>query len=242
MPTLHAIRYTCPTRRPPGLRSRPAHPLISRVDGPGSVGSNCGVQPDRRSDTISFGSRQVSTKTRWLIVVVMLAIALAWAITVTMHYRADVTSLRRELRAARLPAPATVASPIILSVSTAALPASGTLRGSIMAITAISARSLKTVLVTAQIVGARPNSRYELLGGDCVGSATTRTWASGVTNADGSAQLAGPSMTISSSRHEYYFSLDLRGRLSSPGPAAHGYFGQPHGLSSVRPDVAPCAP
>ena len=155
----------------------------------------------------------------------MLAIALAWAITATMHYRVDVTSLRREPRAARLPAPATVASPIILSVSTAALPASGTLRGSIMAITAISARSLKTVLVTAQIVGARPNSRYELLGGDCVGSATTRTWASGVTNADGSAQLAGPSMTISSSRHEYYFSLDLRGRLSSPGPAAHGYLG-----------------
>lgn len=110
------------------------------------------------------------------------------------------------------------------------------------AVTASSAGGLSTVLVTADIIGAKTNTRYDLFGGDCGGSTADRIWASGVTNADGSAELTGPSLTIPAPHHEYYFSLSLPGPHSSPGPAAHGFFGQAHGLSPVRPEIAPCAP
>lgn len=215
---------------------------IYYVDEPDQAASNCGVQPGPPPDMVSFSSRRVSARTRWLTVVVLLSVALAWAIITAMQYRADVTSLGKELRAARRSASTTIASPVALSVSTAALRGSGTLRGAMRAVTASSAGGLRTVLVTADITGAKANTRYDLFGGDCAGSTAARIWASGVTNADGSAQLTGPSLTIPASYLEYYFSLGLPGRNSSPGPAAHGFFGQAHGLSSVRPEIAPCAP
>jgi hypothetical protein len=167
---------------------------------------------------------------------------LAAAITIAVHYCSEAAALRRHLHSARAPgAPPSAAAPR-LSSSTTALPSSGTLAGEVTAVTARSSAGLAEVIVTARITGGRPHSSYELLGGDCAGTAAGHRWAAGVTDARGSADLTGAARTVSVS-DEYYLVLGSAGMYQThPGPAVHGYFGIARGLSAVRDGVAPCAP
>ena len=103
-------------------------------------------------------------------------------------------------------------------------------------------RPAPPALSTARISGGRPHSQYELFGGDCAGNAANHAWAIAVTDARGSADLAGHAWTVSVS-HEYYLVVGTPGLYREhPGPAVRGYFGVARGLSAVRSRVAPCAP
>ncbi len=106
-----------------------------------------------------------------------------------------------------------------------------------------SSAGLAQVIVTARINGGRPHARYELSGGDCAGNAADHSWAAGVTDARGSADLSGHVWRVSVS-DEYFLVVGSPGMYQNrPGPAVHGYyFGIARGLSAVQTGVAPCAP
>ncbi len=103
-----------------------------------------------------------------------------------------------------------------------------------------SSSGLARVVVTARITGGQPDARYELFGSDCAGDAPGHSWAAGTTNDQGSAELTGSPWTVSVS-HRYFLTLSSPGS-DHPGPAVHGYFGRPDGLSPVRGGIAPCVP
>ncbi len=190
---------------------------------------------------ISAGPRTVSSRAAWLTAVVLLAAALTGAIIVAVHYRSEAAAAHRQLRPARTPAPPRPAAPT-LSSDTTALPSSGTLTGEVTVFAARSSDRLAQVLVTGRISGGRPDSQYELFGGDCAGNAADHAWAIAVTNARGSADLNGHAWTVSVS-HEYYLVVGTPGLYREhPGPAVRGHFGIARGLSAVRAGIAPCAP
>lgn len=168
--------------------------------------------------------------------------AVAGAITVAVHYRSEAAALRRHLHSVRAPVAPPSAAPPRLSSSTTALPASGTLAGEVTVVTARFSARLAEVVVTARISGGLPHSSYMLFGGDCAGNAADHTWAAGLTDASGSADLTGQAWTVSLS-DQYYLVVSSPGmNQTHPGPAVHGYIGIPRGLSAVQDTVEPCAP
>jgi hypothetical protein len=176
----------------------------------------------------------------WLTAVALLAAALTGAIILAGHYRGEAAAAHRQLRSARAPVPPRPAP--VLSSDTAALPPSGTLTGEVTVFAARSSAGMAQVIVTARITGGRPDSPYELFGGDCAGNAADHAWAIAVTDARGSANLAGHAWTVSVS-HEYYLVVGTPGLYREhPGPAVRGHFGIARGLSAVRTRVTPCAP
>jgi len=178
----------------------------------------------------------------WLTAVVLLAAALTGTIIVAVHYRGEAAALRRQLRSTRAPVPSRPAPPT-LSRDTTALPSSGTLTGEVTVFAVRSSAGLAQVIVTARISGGRPHARYELSGGDCAGNAADHSWAAGVTDARGSADLSGHVWRVSVS-DEYFLVVGSPGMYQNhPGPAVHGYyFGIARGLSAVPPGVPACAP
>jgi hypothetical protein len=177
----------------------------------------------------------------WLTAVVLLAAALTGAIIVAVHYHREAAALHRQLRTARASAPPSAVSPMLSSTATE-LPAFGPLVGEVTVFAAArSSARLAQIIVTARISGGRPHSSYELIGGDCAGNAADHSWASGVTDARGSADLTGHVWRVAMG-HEYYLILSSsRLYRNRPGPAVHGYFGTARGLSAVRGGTAPCA-
>lgn len=203
--------------------------------------SNCHVRHTQPVDVISAGPRRASSRAALLTVIVLLAAALTGAIIVAVHYRGEAAAAHRQLRLVRHPAPSRSAPPT-LSSDTIALPSSGSLAGEVTIFAVRSSARLARVIVTAQITGGRPDSQYELFGGDCTGNAVNRAWAIAVTGARGSADFTGHAWTVSPS-HEYYLVVGTPGLYREhPGPAVHGHFGMARGLSTVRGGIAPCAP
>jgi hypothetical protein len=199
------------------------------------------MRPAQPADVISARPRRVSSRVVWLTAVMLLAAALTGTIIVAVHYRGEAAAAHRQLRSARAPVPPRPAPPA-LSTDTTALPSSGTLTGEVTVFAVRSSAGLAQVIVTARISGGRPHSQYELFGGDCAGNAADHAWAIAVTDARGSADLAGHAWTVSVS-HEYYLVVGTPGLYREhPGPAVRGYFGVARGLSAVRSGVAPCAP
>lgn len=204
------------------------------------------MEPRQPADVISAEPRRVPSRAAWLTaMVVMLAAALAGAIIIAVHYRDQVLVLRRQAHLAQVsppvgpgrarPAPPTLVSEMSL------LPSSGPLTGEVIAFTARSPATLAQVIVTVRISGGRPYSRYELIGGDCAGSAADWAWAAGLADARGSAVLTGQVRTVSL-QDEYSLILGGAGlQQNRPGPAVHGYFGIARGLSAVRDSFPPCA-
>jgi hypothetical protein len=170
--------------------------------------------------------------------VLLLAAALAAAIAVAVHYRHDVvyrstSSLRPH---------GALAGQVAVFVMQSPLPPPGALTGQVTVFVAQPSARRAEVVVSALITGARPHATYELVGNDCASNGPDHTWATGVTDAHGSAHLIGHPWTVST--NDAYF-LVLQSHFlnqKSPGPAVHGYFAQgPPGLSPVSDGVAPCA-
>lgn len=169
-------------------------------------------------DVISAEPRTISSRVGWVIAVVLLAAALAGAITIAVHYRGEVAALRRHPR----PAPASVApgtAPLTLSSTTVALPSYGPLNGDVTVFSAQTSKRLAQIVLSAHISGGRPHTSYALIGFDCAGSSGYQTWAAGVTDADGSGTLSGHAWTVSLS-DEYWLYLS-----PSSGSAGHGVRG-----------------
>jgi hypothetical protein len=231
---------------------RPRRPVLARMwhDRPGFAGcfdgllqpvSNCHVQPTRPADIIFADPRTFSRRVAWPMTVVLVATALIAAILVAVHYRGEAASVRRQLHSNGTPVPVSTGS-LALSSTTVALPAPGPLAGQVTVFAVRSSARQAQIIVTARITGGRPHSRYELFGAGCAGNAAVRTWAAGIADARGSADLTGQAWTVSVST-EYYIVLGAPGMYQDhPGPAVHGYLGIARGLSAVRGGIAPCAP
>jgi hypothetical protein len=149
--------------------------------------------------------------------VALLAAALAVAITVAVHYRGEVASLRRQLRSVPASHPASTV-PLTLSSSTVALPSHAGLNGAVTVFSAKSAGGLAQILLSAHISGGRPRTSYALTGFDCAGSPGYETWAAGITDANGTANLSGHALTVSlSDRYWLYLSPASSGTAVSRG-------------------------
>jgi hypothetical protein len=190
------------------------------------------------ADVISAEPRSFALRPAWGLAVALLVATLAAAVVMALHYRDEAAAHQRSQPAAGS-AQAGIAS-LLLSTSTAVLPGAPPLSGEVTAFAVRSPAGLARVVVTARITGGRPGVRYDLFGGDCAGDAPVHDWATGSTNAHGSAELTGRPWTVSVS-HRYFLALSSPGS-DHPGPAVHGYFGRVHGLSPVRGGIAPCVP
>ena len=185
--------------------------------------SNCGMKP-QPDDVISANPRAVVSWLAWVIVAV-LAAALAGAITIAVHYRGEVSALRRETRPAPAIRPAPVhpsggVVPLTLSSGTARLAPYRSLNGEVTVFSARQTGRQAQIMVSARISGGRPDTRYDLIGADCDGS-SVGAWATGTTGADGSGNLDGTAVTVS--LHAYYM-LYLKLPSGSPGPSLLGNF------------------
>jgi hypothetical protein len=174
-----------------------------------------------------------------LVAVMLLAAALAAAVAVAVHYRDAV--LHRST--SPLPRHGALAGHVTVFVAQSPLPPLGALAGQVTVFVAQSSPGRAEVVVSALIRGARPHATYELVGNDCASNGSDHTWASGVTDSRGSAELIGHPRTVST--NDAYF-LVLASRFlgqKRPGPAVHGFFERAApGLSPVSGGVAPCAP
>jgi hypothetical protein len=198
------------------------------------------MNPDQH-DVISASPRTIRAWVAWLAAVVLLAGALIWVLVAALHYRQEAAMLHRQLRSVPVHVPPRSPS-MTVSSDTVLLHVSGRLAGAVTVFAVRSSAGQARVVVTARITGGRPDSQYELFGGDCAGNAADHAWAWGTTDSRGSADIAGRAWTVSPGR-EYYLIVGSPGLYREhPGPAVHGRFGLARGLSAVRDRAAPCTP
>ena len=172
----------------------------------------------------------------WLLAGVQAA-ALAVSVAVAVHDHAEAGALHHAgPLAASLPA-----SPMPQVTSAALrLPAGGGVVGTVVITAAALPGAVRAQFtVSAVITGGTPGTVYELIGSDCT-TADPRpeeVWATGLTGADGTADLAGYAWT-GSVADRYWMALDPS-PVSRP-PGLHGQFAQ--GKAAPFPaGQAPCA-
>ncbi len=162
------------------------------------------MKPQQPDDVISVNPRTVSCRTASLIAVVLLAAALAGAITVAVHYRGQAAVLHPRPARTVTAAPPPTTEPQTLASGTVALPSSKALNGEVTVFSARTSRTLAQIMLSVQISGGRPHTRYELIGFDCEGSSVGyETWAAGITDAGGRGNLSGKALPVSLS--DYYW-------------------------------------
>ena len=180
----------------------------------------------------------------WLLVGV-LAVALAVSIAVAVHYHAEAGALHQaEVGALHHAGPLAASLPAspMPQVTSAALrlPAGGAVAGTVViTAAALPGAGRAQFTVSAVITGGTPGTVYDLIGSDCT-TADPRpeeVWATGLTGADGTADLAGYAWT-GSVADRYWMALDPS-PVSRP-PGLHGQFAQ--GKAAPFPaGQAPCA-
>jgi hypothetical protein len=200
-----------------------------------------GDERDADSDVITAGCEppgrpQPGRLVRLLVIV--LAVALAGAVAVALHYRAQAGRLRPCRPAGA--ASAVSSLPQLTSVALR-LPADGTITGTVF-ITAAALPGADRAQFTMSVVitGARPDTVYDLTGNDCSAAAPLpdHAWATGVTDRAGAATLTGHAWT-GTVADEYWLALDPS--PVNPPPGLHGTFAQ--GTATPFPaGQAPCAP
>jgi hypothetical protein len=168
----------------------------------------------------------------------LLAAALAGAITVAVHYRGEVASLRRQLRSASVSRPPGTV-PLAPTSSMVALPSRGPLNAEVTVFSVRSSGEMAQIVLSARITGGVPHASYALTGFDCDGSSGYQTWAAGVAGADGAANLSGHAWTVSL-RDEYWLYLHPSSS-GSAGPGVHGRFTSAWRLSAIPVGAAPCS-
>ena len=172
----------------------------------------------------------------WLLVGVQAA-ALAVTVAVAVHYRAEARGLRPGGPAAA----GLTASPMPQVTSAALpLPADGGVAGTVViTAAALPGAGRAQFTVSAVITGGTPGTVYDLIGSDCT-TADPRpdeVWATGLTGADGTADLAGYAWT-GAVADRYWMALDPSPASRPPG--LHGQFAQ--GRAAPFPaGHAPCA-
>jgi hypothetical protein len=170
--------------------------------------------------------------------ILALTAALVGSVAIGLHYRAQAARVSRG-RPAVTSGP--VSPPVPQMTSTEfRLPADGPISGKVVITAASQPGAVRgQFAVSAIITGGRPDTQYQLTGGDCSAvGLPDATWAAGRTNAAGTAELAGHPWT-GLVTDEYWLALDPS--PLSPPPGLHGTFGV--GLAGPFPaGRAPCDP
>jgi hypothetical protein len=194
---------------------------------------------ERDADVIASGREPRGGAARpagpaWLLVG-LLAVALAVAVTVAVHYRTEAGRVRpgalpaASLPAASLPAaslPADGESPLPLPQVTSTsvrLPAPRGVAGTVViTAAALPGAGRAQFTVSAVITGGMPGTVYDLIGNDCSDATpvTDKVWATGLAGPDGTADLTGYAWT-GAVADRYWMTLD-----PAPGrsPGLHGQF------------------
>jgi hypothetical protein len=196
--------------------------------------SNGLVEP-QPTDVIGAEPRVVPRRWPWATAVVVLAVALAAAITTAIHYRAAAGRYRVHAATA---AGSHGPGPLMLSARTVAIPSSGPLTGEITVFSVRPAHGPAQVMLWGQISGGSPHKRYALVGNDCVSNGSAHPWAAGVTNARGYATLSGPAWTVSP-KDEYWLWLVPSPRSQIPG--LHGSLTPGGSLTAFPAGWSQCA-
>jgi hypothetical protein len=158
----------------------------------------------------------------WLLVItetVMLAVSVA----VALHYRSQDAGPTRG--GPPVASPAGSALPELTSV-TLRLPAAGGVAGTVViTATAVPGAALAQFTVSAVITWGMPDTFYDLIGNDCSSASPlgNHVWATGLTGADGSADLVGYSWA-GALTDRYWLTLDPS-PVSAP-PGLHGQFAE----------------
>ena len=231
------------------LRARPAVAVILThawlVDFAGRAACNDDVADDERdadSDVITAGREppprpELGRLVRLLVIV--LTVALAGAVAVALHYRAQGSRLHPGGPSAARP-PLSSSLPQLTSVALR-LPADGTITGAVLVTTAAQPGADRAQFaMSAIITGARPDTVYDLTGNDCSAAAPLpdHVWATGVTDRAGTATLTGHAWT-GALADEYWLALDPS--PVNPPPGLRGTFAR--GRATPFPaGQAPCAP
>jgi hypothetical protein len=162
--------------------------------------------------------------------------ALAVAIAVAVHYRAEAGRLDHSGAQAASPP----ASPMPQVTSAALrLPAGGGVTGTVViTAAALPGAARAQFTVSAVLAGGTPGTVYDLIGSDCSTGdpRPDEVWATGLARADGTADLTGYTWTAAVA-HLYWMALDP----SPPGPAPglHGHFAAGT-ATPFRGGQAPC--
>jgi hypothetical protein len=170
----------------------------------------------------------------WLLVGVQAA---ALAVAVAVHYRSEAGRL-----GPGVPQATSLSASPMPQVTSAALrlPASGGVAGTVVITAAVLPGAVRAQFtVSAVITGGTPGTVYDLIGSDCT-TADPRpdeVWATGLTGADGTADLAGYAWT-GAVADRYWMALDPS-PLSHP-PGLHGQFAQGRAAPFPAGQV-PCA-
>jgi hypothetical protein len=173
----------------------------------------------------------------WLLIIVETA-ALAGAVALALHYHSENGRARQGTPSAAI----RPASPLLPEMTSVALrlPAGGTVTGMVVITAAAEPGAARAQFtVSAVIAGGRPGTVYDLTGNDCSAAAPLpdHAWATGLTGADGRAELAGHAWT-GVATDKYW--LALVPALVSPPPGLRGRFAEgaaapfPHGPGTVR--------
>jgi hypothetical protein len=183
----------------------------------------------RDADVIASGREQRERAARpagpaWLLAG-LLAVALAAAVAVAVHYRAEAGRVRPgALPAASLPAAGESPLPLPQVTSTSVrLPAPGGVAGTVViTAAALPGAGRAQFTVSAVITGGMPGTVYDLIGSDCSDATpvTDKVWATGLAGPDGAADLTGYAWT-GAVADRYWLTLD-----PAPGrpPGLHGQF------------------
>jgi hypothetical protein len=215
-----------------------------RFDFADPVACNDDVAGDEReagSDVITAGcepSRRPQPGRLVRLLVIVLTVALAGAVAVALHYRAQASRLHPGRPSAAGPPVSSL--PQMTSVALR-LPADGTITGTVLITTAVLPGADRAQFAMSVVItGARPDTVYDLTGNDCSSAAPLpdHAWATGVTDRAGAATLTGHAWT-GSVADEYWLALDPS--PVNPPPGLNGTFAQ--GTATPFPaGQAPCAP
>ena len=130
---------------------------------------------------------------------------------------------------------------VLVEAVALALPADGTVTGTVViTAAALPGAGLVQFTVSAVITGGQPGTVYDLDGNDCSSTApiTDHVWATGVTGADGTADLVGYAWT-GAVADRYWLVLDPS--PVNPPPGLRGQFAE--GRAAPFPAAqAPCVP
>jgi hypothetical protein len=171
------------------------------------------------------------------LLVVAQTAALAVAIAVAVHYRAEAG--RPDHSGAQAASPPASPMPEVTSAALR-LPAGGGVTGTVViTAAALPGAARAQFTVSAVIAGGTPGTVYDLIGSDCSTGdpRPDEVWAAGLARADGTADLTGYTWTAAVA-HRYWMALDPS--PAGPAPGLHGHFAAGT-ATPFRRGQAPCA-
>jgi hypothetical protein len=173
----------------------------------------------------------------WLLVITE-TVVLAASVLIALHYRSQVGGPPRG--GPPVTSSAGSAMPELTSVALPLPVAGGVVGTVVITAAAVPGAALAQFTVSAVITGGMPDTFYDLIGNDCSSASPlgNHVWATGLTGADGTADLVGYSWA-GAVTDRYWLTLDPSS-VSAP-PGLRGQFAE--GLAVPFPaGQPPCAP